>query len=62
MDPCVAEPYREQGRYTEAEPLYKRVLAIEEKALDSLRQAQFLRSQRWGSAALGQQRLHDHSL
>ena len=28
----LAELYRSQGRYAEAEPLYKRALAIEEKA------------------------------
>jgi len=40
MDPEVgtllnnlAELYRVQGRYAEAEPLYKRALAISEKAL-----------------------------
>jgi tetratricopeptide (TPR) repeat protein len=29
----LAAPYRDQGRYAEAEPLYKRSLAIREKAL-----------------------------
>ncbi len=29
----LAELYREQGKYAEAEPLYKRSLAIKEKAL-----------------------------
>ena len=29
----LAELYRDQGRYAEAEPLYKRSLAIREKAL-----------------------------
>ena len=29
----LAELYRTQGRYTDAEPLYKRALAIDEKAL-----------------------------
>ena len=28
-----AERYKEEGRYADAEPLYKRVLAINEKAL-----------------------------
>ena len=28
-----AELYKEQGRYADAEPLYKRLLAIREKAL-----------------------------
>ncbi len=31
----LAELYRAQGRYAEAEPLYKRSLAIREKALDA---------------------------
>jgi tetratricopeptide (TPR) repeat protein len=29
----LAELYKEEGRYADAEPLYKRVLAISEKAL-----------------------------
>jgi tetratricopeptide (TPR) repeat protein len=29
----LAELYKEEGRYADAEPLYKRVLAINEKAL-----------------------------
>jgi tetratricopeptide (TPR) repeat protein len=29
----LASLYQNQGRYTEAEPLYKRALAISEKAL-----------------------------
>jgi tetratricopeptide (TPR) repeat protein len=29
----LAELYRAQGRYTEAEPLYKRAIAVREKAL-----------------------------
>ena len=28
-----AESYKEEGRYADAEPLYKRVLAISQKAL-----------------------------